>query len=82
MIKKVRNRSDVKLWIVICSRVTKPYNSKWHASTCLGYDICKSGNTIEEAYNKLTDYIFKSESCMKKLETIISFKNLHDSPDL
>lgn len=54
--------------------VTNPYKNYWSASVTLGNDINGTGDTIEKAYNDLTNRIWFSpylfSKFMKKTESI------------
>lgn len=55
-------RKKIKIWVVKKASVTKPYNKKWSVSVTLGgYEHQEYCDTIEEGYNKLTDFIFNSK---------------------
>lgn len=69
-------RGHVKEWVVNRSKVTNPYKKYWSASVCLGYDYNGEGDTIEKAYNSLTDLIMKSPHIMAQLKDIKSFKDI------
>ena len=70
-------KQHVKLWVVKNASVTNPYKKKWwYASVTIGYDYNEKGETIEKAYQALTDYIFKSPNIMCKLSDIKSFREI------
>lgn len=76
MIKEVL-RSHVKIWVVKYAKVTNPYKKKWwYASVSIGYDYNEKGESIEKAYNKLTDHIFKTPFIMAQLCGYKSFKEI------
>jgi len=70
-------REHVKKYVVQHARVTNPYKKElWWASVTLGYDYAESGKTIEQAYNALTDKIFKSPTIMMTLSDLKSFRKI------
>lgn len=68
------DRQQVKRWVVNHAAVTKPYDGVWYAAVTIGYDYNGAGESIEKAYNKLTDKIFNSPFIMAQLENYNSFK--------
>lgn len=75
MIKEV-TRDHVKKWVVNHSHVNNPYKKYWSAAVTIGYDYYGKGDTIEQAYNDLTDYIMKSPYIVYQLVNIESFKKI------
>ncbi len=69
-------KDHVKQWVVQNASVTNPYKKYWSASVTLGYDYAEQGDTIEKAYQALTDFIFKSPHVMCKLSDIESFRKI------
>ena len=70
-------KQHVKTWVVQKAGVTNPYKKKWwYASVTIGYDYAEKGETIEQAYNALTDMIFKSPFIMAQLSDINSFREI------
>lgn len=81
------NRQKVKQWVVLNAAITKPYRSDWQtrpkndqrwwsASTTLTYDIYGLGETIEQAYEALTDEIVGNSAWYSYLITLDSFKEI------
>ena len=70
-------RDRVKQYVVIKSHVNNPYGRYWSASLTLGVDLYGEGSTIEEAYNDLTDQIFKSTHYSNILKNSSSYKALN-----
>lgn len=81
------NRDAVKRWVVLNAAVTRPYRKDWQtrpknnqhwwsASTTLTYDINGFGETIEQAYETLTDEIVGNSAWYSYLVTLESFKQL------
>lgn len=70
-------RDRIKQFVVIKSHVGNPYGRYWSASLTLGNDLYGEGNTIEEAYNDLTDQIFLSPHHSNILKNNSSFKALN-----
>ena len=68
----------VKMWVVLKAKVNKPYNKQWNAHTTLHMDIQEYGDTIEEAYNNLTDRICASDFLYSKLEKMPSFNDIQE----
>jgi len=66
-------KEEVKKWVVNNASITRPYKPgwkkilksdqrAWSASVTIGgMDINRIGDTIEEAYNSLTELIFNSK---------------------
>lgn len=76
MIKEV-TKKHVKMWVVANAKVTNPYKREWwYASVSIGYDYSKKGETIEKAYQALTDHIFKTPFIMAQLTGYKSFKEI------
>lgn len=69
-------RDHVKRWVVMNAHVNNPYKKYWSASVTIGYDYYGKGKTIEEAYNDMTDQIFKSPYIMAQLKDYKSFKKV------
>ncbi len=70
-------REDIKVWVAIKSKITNPYGRYWSASTTLcGMDINGEGQTIEDAYNALTDVIFKSRLYSAAIQQLSSWRTL------
>lgn len=69
-------RGHVKQWVVKHSSVTNPYGKYWSASVTLGYDYNGEGDTIEKAYNDLTDRIMGSVHIMCGLSDLNSFREI------
>lgn len=67
-------RDRIKQWVVIKSHVGNPYGKYWSASVTLGSDLYGEGDTIEDAYNDLTDQIFKSPHYSNILKNNSSYK--------
>lgn len=72
----VIQRSHVKQWVVLHSKVTNPNKKYFSASVTISYDYNGEGDTIEKAYEALTDRIYKSKSIMYKICQIRSFKDI------
>jgi hypothetical protein len=54
-------REQIKAWVVKKASVTNPYKKYWSASVTIGgMDVNETGDTIEKAYNALTDRLFNS----------------------
>jgi hypothetical protein len=79
-------RERVKKWVVANAGITQPYKPDWRtrpkhdqrhwsASTTLGYDIYQTGDTIEQAYNNLADFICSSKHYSGYLSKMPSFQN-------
>ena len=76
MIKEV-TKQHVKAWVVAKAGVTNPYKRKWwYASVTIGYDYSERGETIEKAYQALTDHIFQTPFIMGQLTQLESFKEI------
>lgn len=73
----VIKREDVKCWVAVKAKVSNPYGKYWSASTTLaGMDINGVGETIEDAYNCLTDLIFKYAHYTEAIQKLTSWQNL------
>ena len=80
MVKEIK-RGHVKMWVVQTAHVNNPYKKSWTAAVTIGYDYYGEGDTIEQAYNDMTDQIFKSPPIMAKLAQINSFKEIWRNND-
>ena len=69
-------RGVIKRWVVMKAVVSNPYDRYWSASVTIGYDLYGKGETIEGAYNDLTDHIFGSNFLKIKLVNYESFKKV------
>jgi len=67
-------RNHVKEWVVKHSKVNNPFKKYWSAAVTIGYDHYGKGDTIEQAYNDMTDQIFKSPNMMNILKEFNSFR--------
>jgi len=67
-------RNHVKEWVVNHSAVNNPHKKYWSAAVTIGYDYYGKGDTIEQAYNDMTDQIFKSPPIVNKLKEFDSFR--------
>ncbi len=67
------DRQKVKDWVVRTASVTNPYKRKWWFAsvTISGYDFAEKGETIEKAYNALTDGIMNNRIMLNWLATRI-----------
>lgn len=70
-------RDRIKQWVVMKSKVNNPYGKYFSAAVTLGMDIYGEGDTIEKAYNDLTDQIFNSPYKTEILANSTSFKALN-----
>ncbi len=67
-------REHVKRWVVNESAVNNPYKKSWTAAITIGgYDYYGEGNTIEAAYEDMTNQIMKSPYIVSHLKDIKSF---------
>ena len=70
-------REDVKTWVALKARTSNPYGRYWSAYTTLcGMDINGEGQTIEDAYNALTDVILKSRLYSVGIQNLSSWRTL------
>jgi hypothetical protein len=70
-------REDVKVWVAIKATTNNPYGRYWSAYTTIGgMDINGEGETIEDAYNALTDVIFNSKYFSKEIQKLTSWRTL------
>lgn len=65
-------RSEIRQWVIKTASVTKPYDREWSVSVTLVSDINETADTIEKAYNKLTERIYLSPYLNNKLEEFIT----------
>ncbi len=72
--------SQIKGWVAVKATVQNPYGRYWTAATTIGgRDIYEEGETIEEAYQKLSLQIHNSSHLANSLENMQSFKLLNPS---
>lgn len=70
-------REDIKVWVAIKATTNNPYGKYWSAYTTIGgVDINGEGETIEDAYNSLTNVIFKSNYLCQEIQQLTSWRNL------
>jgi hypothetical protein len=70
-------REDIKVWVAIKATTNNPYGKYWSAFTTIGgMDINGEGQTIEEAYNGLTDVIFNSKYLSQRIQRLPSWRTL------
>lgn len=75
-------RDHVKKWVVNNTKVNNPYKKYWSAAATIGgYDYYGKGDTIEKAYNDMTDQIMKSPHIMSHLKDVKSFVEIVKSPN-
>lgn len=82
MSARVITKEHVKKWVVNHSSITNPHKKEWwYCGVTLGYDYAEKGKTIEQAYNAMVDFIFKSPFVMCKLSDCESFRKIVKEPN-
>lgn len=74
---RIIDKNHVKQWVVKHSAITNPHGKKWwFCSVTLGYDYSEKGETIELAYQAMTNFIYTSPLIMCRLSDLDSFRRI------